>query len=104
MIAEFINRGPKSFFQEVLKCRSNDQSIDFHVSLKVTAVDLEIENICKTLKEAKRIDSYYRCFMSGKIVLLKNGQRRSINAENDLLVYWRDDCDQASFSSGDEIF
>ena len=103
IIAEFIHRGPKSFFQEVLKSRSGDLNIDFKVSLKVTAVDKEIENLCRQLREAKRIDSYMRDMVSGKIVIIKNNKRRSINSDNDLMMYWQDEEDQSSISSTENL-
>ena len=100
VIAEFLARGPDSFFQKCLTTRTNaNPAIDFRVMLNLTAYDREIERQCQEFKNDGRIDSYLRDMTSGKISVSKNGKKRSINSEEDLLIYWLEDGDVSNFST-----
>ena len=103
MIAEFVARGHNSFFQQCLKTRTNaNPAIDFRVMLNLTAFDREIERQCQEFKNDGRIDSYLRDMTSGKISVSKNGRKKSINSEEDLLIYWLEDGDVSNFSTDSE--
>ena len=72
------------------------------MQLSITAFDKDIENRCRGLKNDGKIDSYRRDFISGKISVCKNGRRRTINSEADLLVYWLADSEIANISTESE--
>ena len=99
MVIQYV----RSLFQQCLKTRSNaNPSIDFRVMLNITAFDREIERQCQEFKNDGRIDSYLRDMTSGKISVSKNGRKKSINSEEDLLIYWLEDGDVSNFSTDSE--
>ena len=85
-----------------LKVRASNPNIDFKVQLNITAYDREVENQCREYKSDGKIDSYRRDFISGKISVCKNGRKRTINSDADLLIYWLDDNEIANVSTESE--
>ena len=61
-----------------------------------------VESSCRQLKEANRIDSYKRDYISGKISVCKNGRHHSINSDQDLGLYWFDDGEYFPFTDSED--
>ena len=72
------------------------------MQLSITAFDKDIENRCRGFKSDGKIDSYLRDMTSGKISVCKNGRKRTINSDEDLLIYWLEDGEIANVSTGSE--